>query len=326
MRAIALVAALAFGLAACGGSASPARKLAPGPFVLGGVVASARDRLIENGARIDAAEVNDAGGILGQVRLRVLAGPGAGSLVRRGARALLLPCAAADQARAETAVRHSPVVLLSTCGNRPSGRAWGVGANLADRAAMLAGWLHDHGVKQVTVLPGGAAAALRRAVGAWGIRVRNGARTVLADRDWAQVKTLGRPVDGLDRLDTAAGRRTVGPAADGTVYATFGFPVPGSKLDEVYERYRLAFGRRPDGSAVQLGYDGVRVLTDAVEAARATGVQAITAALPGLQVGGAGGVLNYERTGTRQPRADAAVVEVQDGRLNLLDKGRPERP
>jgi ABC-type branched-subunit amino acid transport system substrate-binding protein len=110
------------------------------------------------------------------------------------------------------------------------------------------------------------------------------------------------------------------------VFATFGFPVPGSELDELYEKYRLDHGARPDGSQVQLGYDAVRVLVEGVEKARSTDPAALSAALPGLEVSGAGGVLNYEENGSRVPRADAALVEVRAGRVELVKRGRPERP
>jgi ABC-type branched-subunit amino acid transport system substrate-binding protein len=128
-------------------------------------------------------------------------------------------------------------------------------------------------------------------------------------------------VYGLDALDTTARNRS-----GGVTFATFGFPVPGTKLDEVYERYRLAYGSRPDGSEVQLGFNAIRVVDGAVDAARSTDPRAVAAALPGLSVGGAGGVLDYPDSGSRQPRADVAVVQVDGGRLDLVHGGRPERP
>ena len=131
---------------------------------------------------------------------------------------------------------------------------------------------------------------------------------------------------GLDRLDTAAAIAAVGADANGVTFATFGFPVPGSELDELYEKYRLDYGARPDGSEVQLGYDAVHVIDKAVQQAKSTDPKAMAADLPGLSIGGAGGVLDYPEDGSRQPRADVAVVQVRNGRLELVHRGRPERP
>ncbi len=102
--------------------------------------------------------------------------------------------------------------------------------------------------------------------------------------------------------------------------------MPGSELDELYEKYRLDYGARPDGSEVQLGYNALRVIDKAVQQAKSTDPAAMSADLPGLSIGGAGGVLDYPEDGSRQPRADVAVVQVRDGRLELVSAGRPERP
>ncbi|MGZ4353868.1 MAG: ABC transporter substrate-binding protein [Gaiellaceae bacterium] len=321
MRAVALAAALAIGAAACGGgSSAPKRKLLPGTLTVGAVLASARDRIIARGARIGAAEVDNVGGVDGRVRHRVVAGPDAAALVRRGARVVLLPCAARDQARAEAALAGRRVLELATCNDRPSARAWPVGPSLADRADALFATLRNNGVAQVALVPGGAGAVLRQRAAAWGVGVAPSATAVVAGGGWDTVP-LSRATYGLDELDTTARTRR-----DGVTFATFGFPVPGTKLDEVYERYRLAYGSRPDGSEVQLGYNAIRVVDDAVDAARSTDPRAVAAALPGLSVGGAGGVLDYPKSGSRQPRADVAVVQVAGGRLDLVRGGRPERP
>ena len=90
VRAVALAAALVIGLAACGGSDEPKKELLPGTLTVGAVVASARDRVISRGARIDVGEVNSLGGIAGQGSAAVRHGPDAAALVRNGAKALLL--------------------------------------------------------------------------------------------------------------------------------------------------------------------------------------------------------------------------------------------
>lgn len=318
MRPVLLAAVLAVGAAACGSSSSPPkRKLRPGTLTVGAVVASARDRVIARGARIGVGEVNNVGGIGGKVRLRLRTGPDAAALVRGGARVVLLPCAGGDQARAQAALAGREVLALATCNDRPSGAAWPVGPSLADRADALFSTLRGRGVK--TVLLRAATPALRRAAARWGIGVDPAAATVVTGGGWTTVP-VAKSAYGLDQLDTTRGRR------DGVTYATFGYPVPGTKLDEIYERYRLAYGSRPEGSEVQLGYNGIRVVDDAADEAKSTDLRAFAAVLPGLSVGGAGGVLDYPKGGSHQPRADVAVVQVANGHLDLVHGGRPERP
>jgi hypothetical protein len=190
---------------------------------------------------------------------------------------------------------------------------------------VLFGTLRDRHVDRVAIAPGPAAPTLRRAAADWGVDVTPSASTVVTGSGWDAIPRR-RPVDGLDRLDSAAGRAAAGAGAEGVTFATFGYPVPGSELDELYEKYRLDHGARPDGSEVQLGYDCVRVIGKAVEQAKTTDPAAMAANLPGLEIGGAGGVLDYPEDGSRQPRADVAVAQVRDGRLELVHGGRPERP
>ena len=317
MRAVLLAAVLAFGAAACGGSASsaPKGKLRPGTLTVGAVVASARDRVIARGARIGVGEVNNVGGIGGKVKLRFRTSPDAAALVRGGARVVLLPCAAHDQARAQAALAGRDVLQLATCNGRPPGAAWAVGPSVADRWDALFGTLRGRGVKSVSLR--GATPALRSAASRWGVAATSG--PVVTGGGWATVPASGAAY-GLDGLDTAAGRR------DGVTYSTFGYPTPGTKLDEIYERYRLAYGSRPEGRVVQLGYNGIRVVDDAVDKAKSTDPRAVTAVLPGLSVGGAGGTLDFPKGGSHQPRADVAVVEVSERQLDLVHGGRPERP
>jgi hypothetical protein len=316
VRAVLLAALLALGAAACGGSSSaPKRKLRPGTLTVGAVVASARDRVIARGARIGVAEVNNVGGIGGKVRLRLVTGPDAAALARDGARVVLLPCAARDQARAQAALAGQEVLTLATCNDRPPGAAWPVGPSLADRTDALYSTLRSRGVEAVSLVA--ATPALRQAAARWGIGVGSG--PVVTGGGWATVPASGDAY-GLDGLDTTAGRR------DGVTYATFGYPTPGTKLDEVYERYRLAYGSRPEGSEVQLGYNGIRVVDDAVDKAKSADPRAVAAVLPGLRVGGAGGVLDFPMSRSHQPRADVAVVQVDGRRLDLVHGGRPERP
>jgi len=328
VRYAALAAALVLGLAACGGSGAPKKELLPGTITVGAVVAGARDRVIARGARIDVGEINSLGGIAGKVPVRFLTGPSAATLVGHGAKAVLLPCDAADQARAEQALRGKDVFMLATCNSLTPTRAWGAGPSLDDRAVALASTVADRKVSSVTLLaPGKPGRLLRDALAAQGVSVARGDDDVVTDVPWPKASALSpRPVYGLDLLDSTAGIAAAGKAANGVTFATFGYPVPGSELDELYEKYRLDYGARPDGSEVQLGYNALRVIDKAVQQAKSTDPKAMSAKLGGLSIGGAGGVLDYPEDGSRQPRADVAVVQVRDGRLELVHGGRPERP
>src|SRR5262249_35409843 len=220
------------------------------------------------------------------------------------------------QARAQAALAGRNVLALATCNDRPRGAAWAVGPSLADRTDALFGTLRDRGVKTVSLVAG--TPALRRASARWGIGVAPSA-PVVAGGGWSTVPAVG-PAYGLDQLDRRQGRR------DGVTYATFGYPTPGTKLDEVYERYRLAYGSRPEGSEVQLGYNGIRVVDDAVDEAKSPDPRAIVAALPGLRVGGAGGVRVFPEGGSDQPRGAVAGVLCDAGHLDLVRAGTPEPP
>jgi hypothetical protein len=338
LRAVALGLLLSL-VAGCGGGENPERELQRGTFMLGAVISTDRDALIAKGAQIGVAEVNNAGGVDGRVRLKLTLGPSARQLVAGGARAVILPCEASDEGEALGGVRGLRVLTFATCDNDPAAgqrtgtlpltAPWGVGPDVADRAAMIAAALHERKFERVAIVPGGAADFLKDAVEAWGIEdVAKQPEAIVTDGGWASVDRLrGFPVYGLDRLDSAKAIKAVGRhAAEGRVFATFGYPSPGSKLDEVYERYRLTYGSRPDSSVVQLGFDAVRVLSAAMDEAVSKDPAAMAAALPGLEVPGAGGTLDYEENGSREPRADVALVEVRSGRLELVDRGRPERP
>lgn len=324
VRALALASALVLGLAACGGSDEPKEELLPGTLTVGAVVAGARDRVIARGARIDVGEINSLGGIAGKVRVRYLTAPDAPALVRQGAKAVLLPCGEQDQSRAEAALRGRNVLVLATCNSVSGTRAWGVGPSFRDRADALFARLRDQKIPRVAIVSALGGARLREAAADWGVEVEPTAGTAVTDSGWDGIPA-GRNVYGLDRLDSAAGIARADDA-EGVTFATFGYPVPGSELDELYEKYRLDYGARPDGSEVQLGYNALRVIDKAVQQAKTTDPKELAANLPGTSVGGAGGVLDYAEDGSRQPRADVAVVQVRDGRLELVSRGRPERP
>ncbi len=314
-RAAALIAVLA--LAGCFHADEEAARPGQGTFTIGVVVASERDEVIARAAQLAVDEVNDAGGVRGRVRMRVVR-------AARNVDALVLPC---DTPAPQTDV----VFVLATCDSAPG--AWSVGPVWALRADALAEHLRDDDVDEAAVIATRRGEELGAALAERGIETTDGVvvgstDAVATDAGWEIAARVARrselPVTGLDLLDSAQGIREAGEAAEGAVFATFGYPVPGSELDELYERHRLEHGARPDGSYAGLGYDAVRVVVEAIEKAGSVAAEDLAAALPGLEVGGSLGVLDYPEDGGRVPVADVALVEVRDGRLELIDKGRVE--
>ncbi len=329
MRVLLLAVALLLA-AGCGSDDEPARTLSQGTLTVGIVVDSPRDREIERAARIAAAEVNDAGGIEGEVRIELVAGPVASVLAEGGARVLVLPCEPEAEARAVEAVRGRRLLTLATCAST-AGPAddrqtspWGVGPDLAARAALLAEVLRDRDVTQVELAVDQGAPIVQAALADAGVAVVPGSEALVTDAGWEGRRELGEGAYGLAALDSAAGAARAGAANEDTAFATFGFPSPGTELDELYEKVRLQYGSRPDGSHAALGYNAVRVAVEAVERSDSTDPAALADAMPGLTVAGATGILRYDEEGRRRPSADAAVVELRDGRLELVRRGRGE--
>lgn len=125
--AIVALAAATAALAACGGG-EPERELQPGTLPVGvfsGTVGgnAETERLIVQGARVAVREINDAGGIDGVLRIRLVDGRAeadgsyaqpAQRLLQGGARALILPCGGALRALAVIA-RRGDALGLAPC-------------------------------------------------------------------------------------------------------------------------------------------------------------------------------------------------------------------
>ncbi len=109
-------------------------------------------------------------------------------------------------------------------------------------------------------------------------------------------------------------------ALAGSVFLTFGFPDPGSELDELFERYRALTGHPPSSSVAALGYDAVRVLEEAMVEAGSTEPAALAATMPGLEAYGATGTIAYPDGGGRDPSVDVALVRIENGGLALVDR------
>ncbi|MBA3383531.1 MAG: hypothetical protein H0T20_02620, partial [Actinobacteria bacterium] len=76
-------------LSACGGTDQQERELQPGGTVTIGIVDA--ERLVAEGARVEANRVNNAGGVGGALTIRLARGP-VPDLLGRGVRLFVLPC------------------------------------------------------------------------------------------------------------------------------------------------------------------------------------------------------------------------------------------
>jgi len=344
----------------CGGASENAseRELEAGTLRLGfvGRLTGApwdRDRLAFEGARLAVGEINRLGGIDGVLRLRLdgaAAATPAGAmtaaegLLRRGARVLVTPCRQAEQLSVFRAGESARRLVLGTC-NRGLGRAgrpgtdWYVSPELVAQAAALAELVAERGHERVWLdapRSGETRTTLEAALRERGLRaVRRGGKpdaVVVARNARETVRLIASlRADGsraaifaLDQLDSARVRGQAGSLLEGASFTAYGYPVPGSELDELYERYRARYGRRPDGSAIALGYTAVKVLEAAINVYESAETARVQRAMRGLEHhGGPLGSIAYPERGGRSPRAEVPVVTVVDSRLELARRAEP---
>jgi ABC-type branched-subunit amino acid transport system substrate-binding protein len=244
--------------------------------------------------------------------------------------ALVASCApGAAHAVGEIATR-TQVPAVAPCNDDPRigvryPYLWPVGLPANAEAAALADFAVARGYDSAAIVGGHAIARYAREA----LRDRkipmgdSGAVTIAAAPAEAVLATPQRPLLGTHLLDTAAFASQ--PAAEGVVFTTYGFPDPGSAAAEFYAAFERRYGRRPSASAVALGYDAVRVLAAAIEAARSLDAGDIVNQLAsGLFVDGALGRISYPGGGEHNPEVAVAVVRVETGRRVLVEKSLPE--
>lgn len=334
-------------VAGCSGGAGDSdRQVHRGTVTIGFPNDLGRDRELSNGARIAVREINGLGGIDGSLKIRLLVRDTGGyvggaervarRLVAEGARVLVLPCDLASQGAIVHALRGSNVLLLATCNYDPglvarTPRLWAVGVGANIEAAALADYAQSHGYRRVYVTPsetadGGAishyfsAAATRRGIDA-GEQQPQHADAVLSlgsvQSTVLLTRNFSRPVLASDLADSHGILR-----ANGVTFTTFGYPDPGLATDEFYERYRSSYGARPGSSRSVLAYTAVKLFERAVNRANSADLQAVTGELRGLEWDSPLGRVSYEHG--RSPEAKVAIVQVKDGRLELVTHALPE--
>src|SRR4249919_3168857 len=111
MARLAVVLVTAALVSGCGGNDEPERELQPGGSVTIGIVDG--ERLIAEGARVEANRVNNAGGVGGALTIRLARGT-VPELLARGVRLFVLPCRLELEA-AVSAVTKADAYAVAPC-------------------------------------------------------------------------------------------------------------------------------------------------------------------------------------------------------------------
>lgn len=285
-------------LAGCGGGDE--EEIRPGPVTLG-VVAAPGDRdLVVRGVQAAAAAQNAFGGIGGAAPIELAVGP-VDALLERNVRLVVLPCDQATAREAAETLQARGGTAVAPCDDGaipPLPRVFPTGLSPSAQADALADLVEE---------PVGLAPPQTR-------RGRLVAR-LLAER--VRVGTSG-PTAGTDAL------RTVLPppdAPEGALYVTYGFPEPGSELDEFYERYKAMFGHRPPSVVAALAADALDVLATAIEEAATPDPIAVASQIrdEGIEVGGVLGTIEFDGSGTK-PRTPWVALRIESGRNSVVSR------
>jgi hypothetical protein len=269
-------------LAACGGNDEPERELQPGGSVTIGIVDG--ERLIGEGARVEANRVNNAGGVGGALTIRLARGT-VPELLARGVRLFVLPCRLELDA-AVSAVTKAGGYAVAPCDDGV------VEGSPRAQAAALSDFVDGEARRELPP------------------QTARGARVE---------PFLGLDTGGASIVSPDAPERVVAPlgAPKETLFATFGFPEPGSRTDEFYERFRAVYGRRPETILSALGADAVNALAAAIELAASTQPDLIAAEVrKGFEVRGVLNELSF-LGGTNRAEVDAVIVRLRDGKLRV---------
>jgi hypothetical protein len=279
-------------LASCGGDDEPERELQPGGTVTIGIAVG--ERLVAEGARVEANRVNNAGGVGGALTIRLARGT-VPDLLARGVRLFVLPCRL-GLAGAAAAVSGGGAFAVAPCDD-----------------GMLAG---SPRVVFTGLSPGDQALALSDYVGGEAAR-KLPARTARGERVDA---LLGLENGGSSIVSPDAPERVVAPsgAPEESLFATFGFPEPGSRTDEFYERFRAVYGRRPETILSALGADAVNALAGAIELAASTRPDLVAAEVrKGFEVRGVLNELSFPGD-TNRAEVGAVIVRLRGGKLRVV--------
>ncbi|MCC6315636.1 MAG: ABC transporter substrate-binding protein [Thermomicrobiales bacterium] len=137
---------------------------------------------------------------------------------------------------------------------------------------------------------------------------------------------LNQPILSGDGFDTPLLVELGGDAANGVVFATHqGVYEETPAVTAFRAAYEKQFDTQPETVFAALGYDGVRLLADAIERAGSDDPTAIRDALAATHdFAGVTGAVSYEE-GSRIPTKGVALVEIVDGQYTFLRNVTPER-
>jgi branched-chain amino acid transport system substrate-binding protein len=137
-----------------------------------------------------------------------------------------------------------------------------------------------------------------------------------------QARDLGldMPILGGDGYDTPLLAQLAGDAANNVYFTThqgiYGDDPAAKAFSTAYED---EYGTAPESVFAALGYDGVALLVDAISRAGSTDGPAVRDALAATQgFKGVTGTISYEE-GSRVPSKSVALIQVVDGKNELLD-------
>ena len=126
--------------------------------------------------------------------------------------------------------------------------------------------------------------------------------------------------DGIDSPTTFS----LGDAAEGVVFTTAGHATPGSELEKFNALYKEKTGNESETVFNAIGYDLVKVIAAAVEAAGSTDPVALRDAIANLEnVQGATSLITYRGT-QGMPVREVSLVRVKDGKRELVGQPSPD--
>ena len=131
------------------------------------------------------------------------------------------------------------------------------------------------------------------------------------------------PVFGGDSFDSVDLRR----AGTGTIVFSSHALLDdnSSRTAEFVQAYRAEYGYPPENAFAALGYDAVRLLAEALDAANSSDPQAIQAALGNISdFQGVTGRISYG-SGRRVPEKDVTMITLSDGEIAGWEAVRPEQ-
>ena len=123
-------------------------------------------------------------------------------------------------------------------------------------------------------------------------------------------------IDGVDSQDTISAG---GPAVEGLVFTSHGFPVEGTPMATFWDAYTAEYGVAPDSVFAATGYDLIKVVEAGVIAADSTDPAKVRDAIDNLEnVQGATGTISYKGQ-NRIPLKTVYLITVKNGAFELLD-------